>query len=123
MTFPALKPAVRTWTMGALPTSGFTTMSGHETRILLGSDEINTSLALQYLNIQETQVLELTAHYRTVRGGFDTFSLPAETFAGMADGAAVTPPGQVWRYASAPQIEWVSPGIATVSVELVAVLD
>lgn len=123
MTFPALKPSVRTWTMGSQPISSFTTMSGHETRVLLGPDPIGTSLSLQFTNIEETKVLELTAHFRSARGSFETFGLPPETLAGMTNTADVTPLGQVWRYAATPQIEWISPGIATVSVELAAVIE
>jgi len=68
-------------------------------------------------------VLQITGHYQGQRGGFDAFALPAEVFAGMANYASVTPAGQVWRYAAAPQIEWHSPGVATVSVELTAVIE
>lgn len=98
-------------------------MSGHETRILLGSMPVGTSLSLVFANIREESVLEITAHFQSVRGSFDSFNLPVEVFAGMSDSSSVTPAGQVWRYAASPQIEWHSPGVATVSVDLAAVID
>lgn len=121
--FPALKPTMRTWALGAQPISTFTTMSGHETRVLLGPKPIGTMLSLQFGNIREGVALQLTSHYQGQRGSFDTFSLPTAVFAGMSDASSVTPAGQVWRYAAPPVIEWHSPGIATVSVELLAVIE
>ncbi|MFZ9570536.1 MAG: hypothetical protein ACO28M_11915 [Vulcanococcus sp.] len=122
-TFPSLKPSARTWSLGAQPVSTFTTMSGHETRVLLGPEPIGTMLSLQFVNLKEAVVLQITGHYQGQRGSFDAFALPAEVFAGMTNYASVTPAGQVWRYAASPQIEWHSPGVATVSVELTAVIE
>lgn len=121
--FPALEPAVRTWTMGAQPMQSFVTLSGHETRVLLGYNQVNTVLSLEFTNLKEDAALEIVAHYRGALGTFNSFAVPSAVFAGMARASEVLPAGQAWRYAAPPSIQWVSPGVATVSVELTAVLE
>lgn len=119
--FPAIKPSSRVWLPGAQPVQAFATLSGYESRIMLGSEPVGTSLQLSFQNLQEAVALSITDHYSNARGTFETFAMPAAVFAGMTNYGSVTPAGQVWRYASAPSIAWVSPGIADVSVSFVAV--
>ena len=90
---------------------------------MLGSEPIGTSLQMSFQNLTEVVVLSITDHYVQAKGTFETFALPVAVFAGMTDYGKVTPDGQVWRYAAAPSIGWVSPGIANVSVSLVAVRE
>jgi len=119
--FPAVKPSSRTWTPGTLPVQAFNTLSGNETRVLLGVKPIGTSLSMNFSNIKENVVLQITNHFSVAKGSYETFSLPSAVFAGMTSYGSVTPSGLVWRYASSPSVDWVAPGIGNVSVNLVAV--
>ena len=119
--FPAIEPSSRVWTPGSQPVKAFSTLSGYESRVMLGSEPIGTSLQMSFQNLQEVVVLSITDHFVKAKGTFETFALPAAVFAGMTDYSKVTPDGQVWRYAAAPSVRWVSPGIANVTVSLVAI--
>jgi hypothetical protein len=98
-------------------------LSGYETRVQYGSQAIGASLSLSFQNLKEVKVSELVAHYTTAGGILNFFSLPAETTAGMSSTAAAPILSARWRYAEAPGIEWVAPGIASVSCNLVSVFD
>jgi hypothetical protein len=121
--FPNLKPTARTWTPGVQPMSNFTSMSGYEVRVMVGPDPIGTALQLTFENSAEADIRQITDHYVLAKGMFEVFSLPAETFAGMTTYGQVTPSGFSWRYAGPPSIEWLMPGVGSVSVSLVAVRD
>jgi hypothetical protein len=103
--------------------STFTALSGYEVRVLLGPNRINTALAMQFNNLLEDDAKLIVDHYVLARGGMDVFNLPAKVFAGSTHYGDVTPAGQQWRYAAPPTVEWVSPGVASVEVNLVAVHD
>jgi hypothetical protein len=119
--FPSLKPSARTWTPGNYPVSTFNTLSGYESRVLLGSSAIGTSLSMTFSNLKESDLVQVTDHHLLAKGSYDSFSLPAAVFAGMSNYGKVTPSGFVWRYASAPVVDWVAPGIGNVSVDLLAI--
>ena len=119
--FPAIEPSSRAWVPGSQPVKSFATLSGYESRVMLGAEPVGTSLQMSFKNLQEVVALTITDHYVKAKGTFEAFALPAAVFAGMTDYGKVTPEGQTWRYAAAPSIDWVSPGIANVSVSLVAI--
>ena len=119
--FPAIKPSSRSWTPGSQPVKTFSSLSGHEQRILLGPEPVGTSLTLAFSNLTEQVLLQITDHYRLAKGTFETFDLPSAIFAGMTNYGGVTPDNQSWRYAGSPQVDWVAPGIGNVSVSLIAV--
>jgi len=119
--FPAIEPSSRAWVPGAQPVKAFVTLSGVESRVMLGSQPVGTSLQLSFQNLTESVALLIINHFATAKGTFETFALPAAVFAGMTDYSSVTPDGQTWRYAATPSVDWVSPGIANVSVSLVAI--
>jgi hypothetical protein len=121
--FPSLAPTARAWTPGVQPVTNFTSMSGYEVRVMLGADPIGTSLSLTFENLKEASIKQITDHFTLAKGVYEVFSLPAAVFAGMSTYSQVTPSGQSWRYAAAPSISWVGPGVGSVSVELVAVRD
>lgn len=121
--FPSLSPTSRTWTVGSQPVASFTSMSGRETRVLLGDEQVGASLNLEFGTVPEASALAVADHFAAMRGGFYTFTLPASVFAGMTDSSTVRPAGTSWRYAGSPTIEWLMPGWASVSVSLVAVVD
>ena len=78
-------------------------------------------MSIAFANLRETDFLLIMQHYITAKGTYETFSLPASVFAGMANYGDVIPSGFSWRYASAPSVDWVMPGIGNVSVDLLAV--
>ena len=119
--FPAIEPSSRAWVPGSQPVQSFATLSGFESRVMLGAEPVGTSLQMSFNNLKEVVALSITDHYVKAKGTFETFALPAAVFAGMTDYGKVTPEGHTWRYASAPSIDWVSPGIANVGVSFVAV--
>jgi hypothetical protein len=119
--FPSIKPSSRSWTPGSQPVQSFTALSGYESRVLLGPNPIGATLSLGFQNLTETVFLQITSHYATAKGTYETFALPAELFAGMTNYAGVTPSGFEWRYTGPPTVEWTAPGIGNASVSLVAV--
>ena len=119
--FPAIEPSSRAWVPGSQPVKSFLTLSGYESRVMLGAEPVGTSLQMSFQNLTEAIALSVIDHFSKAKGTFETFALPAAVFAGMTDYGKVTPSGQVWRYASSPSVTWVSPGIANIQVSLVAI--
>lgn len=119
--FPAVKPSSRAWTPGSFPSRTFNTLSGNETRILLGAKPVGASLSITFNNLRESVIAQITNHFFVAKGSYETFGLPSATFAGMSSFDGVTPSGFAWRYASPPSVDWVSPGIGNVSVSFLAV--
>ena len=124
MAFPTHKPSGRSFDAGDYSYKTFKAQSGKEVRILYGDKRTGMKLQLQYQNIADTAADDFIAHYDTVKGGFETFTLPAQFRAGFTGTAtsidAAT--GNKWRYESAPQLTQVRPGISTVTVNLIGVL-
>lgn len=121
--FPALRPASRSWSDGQLPMQSFVAMAGTETRIVTGNTLVGQRLTLGFENISENSGNEITRHYQSCKGSFLTFDLPAEVMAGWSYGADSKQSSQKWRYAGPPSVAFVGPGVMTVSVELLAVVD
>lgn len=122
-TFPALRPTERSWADGQLPMQSFVAMAGTETRIVTGNTLVGQRLTLGFANILESNGHAITQHYQDRRGSLLTFELPAEAFAGWYYGADSKQAGMKWRYAGPPSVAFVGPGVMTVSVELVAVVN
>jgi len=110
-------------------------MDGFETRILYGSKRVGAKMQLTYQNISDTDVVGFWDHYEEMKGTFQTFDI------GLVDGGAkagmtkelrtVIPFGSgsdttgygYWRYAGPPSVTSVYPGVSTVSVQLLAVIE
>jgi hypothetical protein len=118
--FPGIAPTARSWSPGVMPQSTFTTLSGHEVRTSHTSKLIGASLSLSFNNIQEATLKLILDHYNAARSTFETFTLSAQVCAGMTNDY-LTPAGQQWKYDGAPSVEFVAPGVASVSVSLTAV--
>ena len=128
MAFPTLVPSSRAFTPGRFPQKVFKSQSGSETRILYGDKETESTLDLSYRNIADTSADDFVIHFRSVKGTYNTFRLNAVGntnakggWTGSTD-AIGKPSGTAWRYASAPKITSVKPGVSNVSVKLIAVL-
>nr|BAR30333.1 phage minor tail protein [uncultured Mediterranean phage uvMED] len=118
--FPALKPSSRSFTPGIVPVQSFASMSGKETRVILGDTMHGHSISLSFSNLQEPAVKQITDHWYNRQGTALDFTLPADVWAGWSQYNSATTSGQKWRYTAQPQIEAVSPSIMNVSVELVS---
>ena len=118
--FPALKPSSRAYTHASLPVSSFTSLSGKETRVLLGDTFHGASLSLSFQNLQESVAQQLMDHFAASSGTLLSFTLPAAVWAGWANYTATEQTDKKWRYSGPPSVAAVSPGIMTVSVQLIS---
>jgi len=119
--FPALEPSARSWTPGAKPVSTFTSSSGREIRFRLGSTSVNQRLTLAFTNVPEADGKLITDHFEAVSGVFESFTVPAQVFAGMNSYSYTLASGNEWRYAGPPNVVYDPPGYQTVTVELIGV--
>ena len=118
--FPAIKPASRSFTPGMVPVESFASMSGKETRVILGDTMHGHSVSLSFTNLQEAAAKQIIDHWYNRQGTALDFTLPADVWAGWAQYSAAITSGQTWRYTGQPKVAAVSPGIMNVSVELLA---
>lgn len=126
--FPGLTPTARAFNPGKWPVRTFVTQNGTEVRILYGDTESGTGLSLSFENLRDDEAQLFIEHYRAVLGTYMTFGLDAEGNTGTKGGwegspNAISPAaGNQWRYAGAPTLRQVGPGVSSVNVDLVAVL-
>ena len=118
--FPAIRPASRSFTPGMLPVNSFASISGKETRVIMGDTMHGHVISLSFANLQEPAVKQITDHWYGRQSTALDFTLPADVWAGWTEYSSATTSGQKWRYTGQPKIEGVSPGIMNVSVELVS---
>ena len=118
--FPAIKPSGRSFTPGLVPVQSFASLSGKETRVVLGDTMHGHVVSLSFSNLQEPAVKRITDHWYNRQGTALDFTLPADVWAGWAQYSSATTFGQKWRYTAQPRIEAVSLGIMNISVELVS---
>lgn len=91
-------------------------------RVLLSSKRAGDVLRLSYENLQETDANSIISHYVGQRTTFDAFDLSAEVYAGISDYSQITVAGNKWRYTQAPEVQYLSPDVQSVSVELIQVI-
>ena len=118
--FPAIRPSSRSFTPGMVPVNTFASLSGKETRVILGDTMHGHVVSLSFSNLQEPAVKQITDHWYNRQGTALDFTLPADVWDGWAQYSSATTFGQKWRYTAQPEIEAVSLGIMNVSVELVS---
>lgn len=119
--FPSIKPSARSWIPGSRPQTAFRSQGGYEVRIQHGNVATGAQLSLGFQNVLEAVGKQITDHYAIAQGSFETFSLPAELFAGMTTYNYITATGTTWRYANPPSVTYVAPGIQSINVDLLAV--
>jgi hypothetical protein len=123
MSYPAFNPSSRAYDPGDWANKRFNSISGAEVRIRYGDKRYNAKLSLTYTNITDTQASDFLAHYNEQYGTHKAFVLPTAVLAGW--GASSYIPNESvmrFRYAQAPRIDAVRPGISTVSVNLTGVV-
>lgn len=118
--FPAVRPSGRSFTPGSLPVEAYTSMSGKETRVVMGNTFFGHSVSLDFQNLQEAVVQTLIAHFYEQQGTVLSFTLPSAVWAGWSLYESAVSSSQKWRYAGTPSVQAVSPGIMSISVELIA---
>ena len=118
--FPAIKPSSRAFTPGRLPVNSFVSVSGKETRVIMGDTMHGHSLSLNFQNLLEVAAKQIIDHWYGQQGTVLAFTLPSDLWAGWAQYSSAITAGQNWRYASQPKVSAVSPGIMSLSVELIS---
>lgn len=124
MAFPTLQPTGRNFDPGDYPIKTFRSQSGSETRILYGSQRTNMTLELNYENITDANAALFITHFDEVKGTYQTFTVTSAVQTGW-NGSSTTldvTGSNAWRYAEAPRITAVRPGLSSVQVKLVGVL-
>jgi hypothetical protein len=119
--FPQVVPSSRSFGGGGQRVQVHSSISGKETRVLLGDTALDHRLELGFNNMLEAGVKSIIDHWVESAGGFHSFRLPSSVFAGWSNYTAAVSTTQQWRYDGQPQVEAVSPGIMSVSVVLISV--
>ena len=86
----------------------------------MGNTMFGHTASLTFGNLQEAAVKTILEHFYAQQGTVLSFELPPDVWAGWTEYTAGVAADQQWRYTGQPKIKAVSPGIMTVSVELVA---
>lgn len=124
MAFPTLQPTGRNFDPGDYPIKTFRSQSGAEVRVLYGSQRTNMTLELSYDNITDTNAGLFITHFDEVKGTYQTFTVPSSVRSGWAGTSSTidVTGSNAWRYAEAPRVTAVRPGVSSVQVKLVGVL-
>ena len=127
--FPTIKPTSRSYSPGKFPQSEFAALNGTKTRVMFGNRRCDAELSLGFQNITDAQAAEVLAHYEAITPVDDWTSFSAKDGAAGADAPLavylreVGGSGLRWRYADAPSVSSVKPGLSTVQVKFVGDLD
>ena len=125
MAFPTIAPTSRQYSAGDWPVRTFQSQSGSEVRLLYGNRRVGHTLTLQYSNITDAEAESFFTDYYAQKGTFSVFAIP-NLVSGIGAGwqgssdffkAGV---GATWRYAEAPVMTAVYPGVSSVTITLVA---
>tara|TARA_R100000951_G_scaffold61843_2_gene51936 strand:+ start:692 stop:1081 length:390 start_codon:yes stop_codon:yes gene_type:complete len=127
MAFPELVPTSRSFESGDYPIKTYKAQNGAETRILYGSNRTNMKLSLSYTNITDANAELFLDHYDEMKGTFTTFGISRDFtkkgWEGNRDAIGAEISGNSYRYEGPPQMTQVRPGISTVTVNLIGIID
>lgn len=127
--FPNLQPSSRRYDPGEYPQTEFKAQNGATTVVRFGSRRVDAKLTLTFQNISDDEATSILQNYEQVNSAWDYIVF------GINDGAAGASAslqaylrefggsGLRWRYADAPAVTSVKPGLSSVSCKFVAVLD
>lgn len=121
-TFPALIPTARRYNMGVFPATEEQTPSSGAVRFRHGIIACGHNLELSFTALTENQAQLLRNHYREQQGGFISFSLSPEAWAGHTTFTDLVPTSTFWCYAAQLQEEHLATGHINVQVTLISVL-
>lgn len=128
MTFPAIRPNTRTFKTAEYPVKEFSAQNGAVTRRLYGSLPSRYGLSLTYTLLTDAQVEQFMAHYDSVQGSFQGFSLPLAVVAGTSgdlQARLLDLPQIKWHYIQGqpPQIETPFTNRHNITIQLEGTLD
>jgi len=127
--FPDIAPTSRRYSPGEYPQRAFQSMNGAVTTLRYGNKRSDATLDLTFQNITDANAVAILSNYETTTVANDWVTF---TMGNVAIGAGSTlgnylreigGSGLHWRYAEAPTIESVRPGLSTVQVRFVGQLD
>ena len=122
--FPSLTPSSRQYDPGDWANTKYLAQSGAEFRILYANKRTGMKLQLVYNNITDVEAKSFLDHYEEMNGTFKRFPT-TDKITGAKDGMSsdlagvIGEEGSNWRYAEAPQLASVYPGVSTVTVNLI----
>lgn len=121
-TFPSLRPASRRYSMGSFPISEERGFGGGSIRFLHGATASRHTLELGYTFLTQAEAKLLRDHYRLQQGGYLSFSLSAEAWAGHSSMADLVPQSTAWVYSRPPEENHRKGGLVDVTIALSSVI-
>lgn len=127
--FPNLQPTGRSYTPGNWPQTEFRAQNGAVTVVRFGSRRTDSELRLEFNNISDDEAALVLANYEAVMAAWDNVTFTATN--GSAGASAALRlyleesggSGLCWRYADAPEVSSVMPGVSTVRCRFLGYLD
>lgn len=120
-TFPALKPAARSYSLGVFPITEERGFGGGSIRFKHGPTAYSHDLSLTFTAITQAQAKLIRDHYRLQQGGYISFPLSAEAWAGHTSFTDLVPTTTYWRYSAVPTETHRVGGYVDVTVALISV--
>jgi hypothetical protein len=133
--FPSHPPTRRDLNPGTFPTKSFRSQSGVESMVQYGNRRSGQTLELSYGNTTEAIAAAIYDHYLACRGTVCAFGLSEAAKAGhpgfhKGDSStsaqnrySAAPFGMKYKYQEPPQFSSAKPGVMSVNVKLIGVLD
>ena len=126
VSFPALKPASRTFAAPEFPVTVYRAQSGGTTRRLWATEASNAILRLSFNNLTDSDSQSILTAYKNAKGNFLDLTLPDQLFDGASTSlkAAIIGTNLIWRFAegTSPTVESTFPGRSRVDVTLVGTI-
>lgn len=119
-TFPALRPATRSYSFGEYPISTVALFAGGPVRFKHGATAYGHTLQLGFVALTAAQAKLLRDHYREQDGSYTSFPLSAEAWAGHTSLEDLVPATTYWRYASQPEETHRTGGYIDVAISLLS---
>ena len=126
--FPPLKPTGRKYSPGEYPQTDFVAQNGARVVVRFGSRRVDSELSLSFDNISDGDAAAILANYERVNRVWDYVTFTGAN--GSVASGSLAPyiqetggSGLRWRYAEAPSVTSVVPGIVSVQCKFVGVLD
>lgn len=128
VSFPSVKPSGRSYSPGTYPQTQFEAQNGAVTVVRFGSRRVNAELGLSFDNITDREAADILANFETVNRAWDyvTFNNNNGSVASGSLASYIQESGGSglrWRYAEAPSVSSVMPGVVKVQCRFVGVLD
>jgi hypothetical protein len=118
--FPALRPASRQYSFGTFPVTEERGFGGGSVRFLHADVSSGLALELGYEALTQAEAKLLRDHYRSQQGGYLSFILSAEAWAGHTDLTTLAPTTTQWVYADQPEESHRKGGLVDVTVQLIS---